>query len=121
MLQVFTSYVANYRKFGDCTPVCIMRWKPKFYNGAYYQKLSPSAEYLSALKYDNMQFGVFYNNMLSYLNILDPQEVLDELEVFGDKIVLLCTCKDYFHCHRKIVADWLVGNLGIIVKEIGME
>jgi len=34
--MITTSYMANYRKFGNRTPVCIMRWKPKYFNGIWF-------------------------------------------------------------------------------------
>ena len=56
--------------------------------------------------------------MIQELSLLNPKEVIHQLEQFGDDIVLLCTCKDYEHCHRKIVADWISNELHLEVKEL---
>jgi len=39
--MITTSYLANYRKFGNYTPVCIMRWKPHYFDGIYFPLLAP--------------------------------------------------------------------------------
>lgn len=116
--MISTSYMANYRKFGNCTLVCIMRWKPKYFDGIYFPLLAPSSENLSAYKDGKIPFEIFYDEMVKQLELLNPRKVLHQLEQFGDDIVLLCTCKDYEHCHRKIVADWLSKELNIEIKEL---
>ena len=116
--MITTSYMANYRKFGNRTPVCIMRWKPKYFNGIYFPLLAPSSENLSAYKDGKISFETFHDEMVKQLEKLDPRDILNQLKQFGDDIVLLCTCKDYEHCHRKIVASWLSKELNIEIKEL---
>lgn len=116
--MITTSYMANYRKHGSRVPICIMRWKPKYFNGIHFPLLAPSSENLSAYKDGRISFETFYDEMIKQLEKLDPRDVLKQLKQFGDDIVLLCTCKDYEHCHRKIVADWLSRELDIEIKEL---
>lgn len=116
--MITTSYMANYRKFGKRTPVCIMRWKPKYFNGIWFPLLAPLSENLSSYKDGRISFGTFHDDMLKQLEVLNPKEVLHQLEQLGSDIVLLCTCKDYEHCHRKIVANWLSKELNIEIKEL---
>ncbi len=117
-MTIATSYMANYRKHGNHIPVCIMRWKPKYFNGIHFPLLSPSSENLFAYKYGKMSFDTFRDEMIKQLGLLDSKKVLHQLEQFGDNIVLLCTCKDYEHCHREIVADWLSKELTIEIEEL---
>ena len=56
--------------------------------------------------------------MIHQLELLDIKDILNQLKQFGDDIILLCTCKDYEHCHRKIVADWFFKELNIEIKEL---
>lgn len=116
--MITTSYIANYRKHGNRVPICIMRWKPKYFNRIHYPLLSPTSENLSAYKDGRISFDVFKEEMIQELSLLNPKEVIHQLEQFGDDIVLLCTCKDYEHCHRKIVADWISNELHLEVKEL---
>ncbi len=117
-MTIVTSYMANYRKYGNHISICIMRWKPKYFNGIHFPLLAPSSENLSAYKYGKMSFDTFHDEMIKQLELLDAKEVFHQLEQFGNDIVLLCTCKDYKHCHRKIVADWLSKELSIKIKEL---
>ena len=112
-MTIVTSYMANYRKYGNHISICIMRWKPKYFNGIHFPLLAPSSENLSTYKYGEMSFDTFYDEMVKQLELLDSNKVFH-----GNDIVLLCTCKDYKHCHRKIVADWLSKELSIKIKEL---
>lgn len=116
--MITTSYMANYRKFGNRTPVCIMRWKPKYFNGIWFPSLAPSSDLLSDCKSNKISFDIFREKMIHQLELLEPKDILNQLEQFGSDIVLLCTCKDYKYCHRKIVADWLSRELNIEIKEL---
>ena len=116
--MITTSYLANYRKFGNYTPVCIMRWKPHYFDGIYFPLLAPSSELLSNSKNNRISFDTFREGMIQQLKLLDSKNILNQLYQFGDDIVLLCSCKDYEHCHRKIVASWLSNREHIEIKEL---
>ncbi len=95
-----------------------MRWKPKYFNRIHFPLLAPSSEILSAYKFGKISFDIFHDEMVKQLILLDSKKVFAKLEQFGDDIVLLCTCKDYEHCHRKMVADWLSKELAMEIKEL---
>ncbi len=94
--------------------VAISQGVPKWYKGKVYKKLAPSwalvkiedeKEYVRRYKYE-------------VLDRLDPAQVLKEL---GEDAVLLCWEKPGEFCHRRIVAEWLEGELGIEVPELGVR
>lgn len=116
--MISTSYMANYRKFGNQIPICIMRWKPKYFDGIYFPLLAPLSDLLSDCKSNKISFDIFREKMIHQLELLEPKDILNQLEQFGSDIVLLCTCKVYKYCHRKIVADWLSRELNIEIKEL---
>ena len=67
----------------------------------------------------------FYELRLKQLN---PYEFIDSLnQRFGDEIILLChelpgveLNKNHF-CHRRLVADWIELETGIIIPEISLN
>jgi uncharacterized protein (DUF488 family) len=50
-----------------------------------------------------------------WLSKLDPQKVFSDL---GQDAILLCWEKPGEDCHRRLVAEWLEGLLGIKVPEL---
>ena len=118
-MKLATSYLGNYRNFKDYIPVCIMRWKPHYFNGIHIPELSPSAEILNKYKNNLMTFEDFKDNMQSQLNKFDINKILIKLQSYNEeKLVLVCTCKDYNKCHRKIVAGWIIKSTGLIIEEL---
>lgn len=117
-MNIATSYIANFKKYNGRVPICIMRWELKYFNGIYYYSLAPSWKLLFDYKHNNITFETFHDEMIKQLEKLDSKKIFTRLEKFGNNIVLLGTCKDYDHCHRKIVADWLSKELNIEIKEL---
>ena len=117
-MNIATSYIANFKKYKGRNCICIMGWKLKYFKGIYYYPLAPSRKLLSDYKNNKITFDTFHDEMLHKLEKLDSKKILTKLEKFGDDIVLLGVCKDYEHCHRKIVADWLSKELNIEIKEL---
>ena len=117
-MNIATSYIANSKMYKGRKRICLMRWKLKYFKGIYYYPLAPSLKLLSDYKHNNITFETFHDEMVKQLEKLDSKKILTRLEKFGDNIVLLGTCKDYEHCHRKIVADWLSKELNIEIKEL---
>lgn len=108
--KIYTSYYARACKiFPDSLLVSISLGIPTGFNGRIYRKLNPSQSLLSAYKSGRItetEYAEIYYN--ETLNKLDPFEVYNDLK--GK--VLLCYCgKDKF-CHRHIVLEWLIDNLG---------
>lgn len=118
--MIYTGYFAKTKKYIEdgYTPVSIAGRAPGFYTGIQYKKLAPSWAIFKLWKdgdIDNFQYTeMFRENILANLN---SREVRQELESFGENVVLLCYEKAGDFCHRHIVADWLE-TTGIRVEEV---
>ena len=55
-MNIATSYIANFKKYNGRVPICIMRWKLKYFNGIYYYSLAPSWKLLFDYKHNNITF-----------------------------------------------------------------
>jgi len=105
-----------------------------FYGNAY-KKMSPRL-YLWQY-YDNNPDGLSEEELIDWyikefyelrLKNLDPYDLLGTLQQkFGDEIVLLChelpgtkLNKEHF-CHRRLLADWIELETGIIIPEISID
>jgi len=99
--------------------VSIARFPPKWYTGARYLPLAPTADMLKIVDWD--EYRLRYHDEI--LSVLDPDEVLRDLGVNGSDhdILLLCFEKERAHCHRGLVAVWLQETRGIWVPELGDE
>ena len=109
-----TSYFAKSAKHPGA--VSIARFPPTWYTGACYLELAPKPEMLQIGDWD--EYKRRYTGEI--LSILDPDEVLRDLEKLGEghDIVLLCFEKDRSHCHRGLVAEWFLETKGIRVPEL---
>jgi uncharacterized protein (DUF488 family) len=115
--MLLTRYFAKSAKAPGA--VSIARFPPKWYTGTRYLPLAPIPDMLKIKDWDEYQR--WYRR--DVLDILDPDEVLRDLNVekADHDIVLLCFEKDHMHCHRGLVADWLFEIKGIRVPEIGQD
>ena len=95
---------------------------PKLYLWQYYIN---NPNNLSGEKLIEWYIKEFYELRLKNLN---PNELLNILnEKFGDEIILLChelpslkLNKKHF-CHRRLIADWIELETGIIIPEISIS
>ena len=95
---------------------------PRLYLWEYYDK-NPDA--LEENKLIDWYIKEFYELRLKNL---DPYSLLNDLnQKFGDEIILLChefpgieLNKNHF-CHRRLLADWLELETGIIIPEITID
>ena len=112
-----TSYFARAAK--EPGAVSIARFPPKWYTGARYLPLAPTAGMLKITDWD--EYRLRYKDEI--LSVLDPEEVLRDLGANGSDhdILLLCFEKERAHCHRGLVAVWLQETWGIWVPELGDE
>jgi uncharacterized protein YeaO (DUF488 family) len=96
--------------------VSIARFPPKGYTGARYMPLAPAPGMLKVRDWD--EYRRRYRQEI--LSVLDPDKVLEDLNKLcpGHDTVLLCFEKDRAHCHRGIVAEWLLEIRGIRVPEL---
>ena len=112
-----TSYFAKSARAPGA--VSIARFPPKWYTGARYLPLAPEPEMLNIQDWN--EYRRRYREEI--LSVLDPDEVLRDLENLGagHEIILLCFEKDRTHCHRGLVAEWFHETRGITVPELGTD
>jgi hypothetical protein len=99
--------------------VSIARLPPKWYTGARYLPLTPTAEMLKIQDWNEYR----HRYRKEALDLLNPDKVLRDLnmEKAGHDTILLCFEKDRTHCQRGLVAGWLHETRGITVPELGNE
>lgn len=119
MLDIKTSYLGNYKNFKDYIPVCIMRYTPEWYHGITLKFLAPHARALQVYKDGLITFDEYTRVMQEKLvTKVNPFVIQKILQNINDKVVLVCICKDYNICHRKVVAEWLSKRLNINIDEL---
>lgn len=95
---------------------------PKLYLWQYYDQ---NPDNLTEEELINWYIEEFYNLRLKGLNPYDFMNILKEK--FGEEIILLChelpgTVLDKEHfCHRRLVADWIELETGIIIPELSIK
>lgn len=104
------------------------------YYGNAYKKLAPSLKLWQY--YDSNPYNLKEVDLIDYyirefyelrLRNLNPYDLLDTLNYkFGEEIILLCheipgveLNKEHF-CHRRLLADWLELETGIIIPELSI-
>ena len=118
--MIYTGYFAKTKKYinDGYTTVSISGRAPEFYKGIQYKKLAPTWSIFKPWKdgeINNFEYTErFRKEVLGKLNV---SEVREELESFGENVVLLCYEKAGDFCHRHIVADWLETS-GVRVEEL---
>lgn len=98
------------------------KMSPRLYLWKYYEQ---NPDNLSENELIDWYIQEFYNLRLKDLN---PNNLLNELnQKFGEEIILLChelpgtnVNKETF-CHRRLLADWLELETGIIIPEISIS
>lgn len=109
-------YTSYFRKsFDHPKAISIAQSKPDFFHGPEYRPLVPPNCLLQKFHHDHDE--KYYVDVYKYvvLKHLSPQQVYDDLD---PDAVLLCWEKYGLFCHRHLVAEWLVNNLGIEVTEL---
>jgi hypothetical protein len=107
-----TSYYSKYK--GD-NGVSIALSKPKWYSCREYKKVAPNWNILSRYKQDGDEEEYIKEYYKQILDKLDPLTIYNEL---GENAVLLCWESSEKFCHRHIVAEWLMDNLGVKIEEL---
>ena len=121
--MVYTSYFGNIKNLSDkYYPICIARWKPKWFIGPTILSLAPSIELLRWWRTSDkseVSKQIYTHIFNTYLSTKDPYRLIKLLhEKCKDKIpVLLCFEKPDQFCHRHLVQEWLNKN-GIECKEL---
>jgi hypothetical protein len=111
--KIVTSYFGNIKHLTGYTTVAISHGVPHWYHGKRLKCLAPNPNWIKLAKANPRKYIHLYKNKL---NTISTEDILNELQTFGDKIALLCWEKPGAFCHRKLVAKWL-NNLGLDIKE----
>lgn len=119
--MIYTSYFGQMKNFPiNFEPICIARWKPKWYTGKVLLSLAPSDRLLrwwKSSKQDEAaqeKYKAAYMSMLRTYKPVVIEQIIKSL-ANGNIPVLICFEKDGF-CHRHIVAEWFNDN-GIKCEE----
>ena len=114
--MIYTSYFGQLKNFpNNFEPICIARWKPKWYNGKVLLALTPPEQLLRWWRASDKneasreRYIRWYKQ--SVLNRYDPRAIERIVKyIAGDKIpVLVCFEKEGF-CHRHIISKWFREN-----------
>lgn len=114
--MIYTSYFGQMKNFPkNFEPICIARWKPKWYNGKVLLMLAPSDRLLRWWRASDKNeasiahYKYWYNNEV--LKNYEPAAIVRIINHIaeGKVPVLVCFESDDF-CHRHLVANWLNKN-----------
>lgn len=114
--MIYTSYFGQIKNMPDnFEPICIARWKPKWYTGKALLMLAPSDRLLRWWRASDKneaseaRYARWYTNEV--LRVYEAAAIVHIIHYIaeGKTPVLVCFEKDGF-CHRHLVADWLNKN-----------
>lgn len=116
--MLYTSYIAKLDKLPkDMEKVLITRFAPKWLNLNSYENLWPMKEFAPSqdllLEYKKNNNWEYYIKQFTYemINKEDMKKKLQSLLKYlqlDKDVMLICFEKDYFHCHRYLLAQWFV-------------
>lgn len=117
--MIYTTYFAKLHKLPEnIIPISISRFPPKHVHTHECKLLAPSPQLLQSYKAtgDWDAYVAEYNNTV--LSNISPHAMVESLKVISNNqdFALVCFEKDYLHCHRSLVAEWLKSS-GYEVKE----
>lgn len=112
-MSIWTSNFATCGRLPDA--VSISRGKPGWFDGRSFDVLAPSWSWIK-----NYQCGVWDWNQYTeaYNSRLLKMEAENVCATLGDGAILLCFCvvpKE--NCHRRLVAEWMERECGLVVSE----
>jgi uncharacterized protein YeaO (DUF488 family) len=120
--MIYTSYFGKIKSFpNNFEPICIARWKPKWYHGKALLSLAPSDQLLrwwravdkNASNWDRYKI-VFEDEILLGRNPRSIEKMIKQAA--GDKVPILVCFEKGGYCHRHLIAAWLRKN-GIKCEE----
>ena len=114
--MIYTSYFGQIKNMPDnFEPICIARWKPKWYTGKILLMLAPSDRLLRWWRASDKNEASEARYVRWYSNeVFKVYEAAAIVRIInhlanGKTPVLVCFEKDGF-CHRHLIADWLNKN-----------
>ena len=111
---------SNFSRSGaDPRAVAISRTRPKGWTGRAYEPLAPPWRLVQAAKSGEIDEEEYTRSFREeVLSKLDPAAVYADL---GEDAVLLCWERAGAFCHRRLVAEWLEEELGVLVPEVAED
>lgn len=122
--MIYTGYFAKTKEYeqNGLIPVGISGKIPDGFTGVRYQKLAPKydwwKEWHDKKLSDNWYKEKYYETVL---NLLNSVVVAQELQGFGENVVLLCYETPEKFCHRHLVAEWLNKNTKLNITEYVLQ
>jgi len=105
-------FTSNFKLSGhDPKAVAISRSVPKWYTGERYVSLAPASWKLVK----EAREDVFRAQFLQQLEQLDAAFIVSYL---GEGAILLCWEEPGEFCHRRVVAEWIERETGLVVPEL---
>ena len=115
-IRIFTGCYDNCKN-GNLVSISGDKGRSVGFYGESYTKLAPKKSFWNIWhnnigkidEDENNRYYMceFYKQVLSKLK---ASEVLNELQAFGENIILLCFEKEDVFCHRHLVCEWLIGK-----------
>ncbi len=119
-MNIYTSYFGNLRKLWQAgiVPVSIARWDPKWFEGVGYKIVAPPADILRNDITRERYIQQYEDRVLKRLN---SAVIIRDLEIYsgGKDCALLCYEKPGDFCHRRLLADWILKDTGLLIPEFG--
>jgi uncharacterized protein YeaO (DUF488 family) len=126
-MKIYTTYFAKVNRLPEnIQPISICGRVIDGWSNPQFKKLAPSWSIYKELKYEGgskeRYIERFKEEILANLN---ASTVLSELLSLREKgkedIALVCYEKPGDFCHRHLVAEWLMDNLKLEIKEFNYE
>lgn len=119
-MEIYTSYMANWRHFGNCVPISVMRYTPKYFEGNSLRILAPPEKVFLDYRNKKITFSEYSRLYYDFLVNYGFQNIMNAISNIshGRDVVLLCTCKNILKCHRLILASFIEENSTLKVNEL---
>lgn len=115
MKKIFTS---NYARQGqNSQSYGISYSSPNWFTGGRFRELAPEWWMVDASKkgeLNNEEYARVYVELLTSRG-LTPDSILSKLP---DGAILLCYEAPNTFCHRRVLADWITQNTGVVIPEM---
>ncbi len=118
--MIYTGYFSKTKEYeqNGLIPVGISGKIPDGFTGLRYQKLAPKYDWWKHWHDEKLSDQWFKERYYeTVLNQLDPFVVVQELQSFGENIVILCYETPEKFCHRHLIAEWLNNKVGTSIRE----
>ena len=110
-------YTSNYRIAGrHPDAVATSQGIPRWFRGRVYKALAPH-RWMIKIGANGDPKEVARFRALYYEKILAPLDVRQVLADLGETAILLCWEAPDSYCHRRLVAEWIERETGIVVPE----